>query len=211
MMLGKGSDKPMSDHRTDPRVDAYIERQAEFARPILAHLRAAVHSACSEAGETLKWGMPTFMYKGEILATMAAFKEHATFGFWRGSLVVGDSEGQQAAMGQFGRLRTVADLPEPEVLAQLIRKAMALADAGVKPVRNRARKAEIDMPEDFSAALAVHERASATFAGFPPSCRREYLEWITEAKRAETRAKRIAQAVEWLAEGKKRNWKYENC
>jgi uncharacterized protein YdeI (YjbR/CyaY-like superfamily) len=114
-------------------------------------------------------------------------------------------------MGQFGRLRSIADLPEPEVLEQLIRKAMALADAGVKPVRNRAKKVAIEMPEDFSAALAVHERASATFAGFPPGCRREYLEWITEAKRAETRAKRIAQAVEWLAEGKKRNWKYENC
>jgi uncharacterized protein YdeI (YjbR/CyaY-like superfamily) len=195
----------------DPRVDAYIDRQAEFAKPILTHLREAVHSACPEAGEAIKWGMPTFMYKGEILAHMAAFKAHASFGFWRGSLVVGEENEQQSAMGQFGRLTSIEDLPDDRVLAELIRKAVALADAGVKPLRNKTTKAPLEAPDDLAAALRENAAASATFEGFSPSCRREYVEWVTEAKRPETRAKRVAQAVEWMAEGKKRNWKYEKC
>ena len=195
----------------DPRIDAYIARQAEFARPILDHLRAAIHAACPEAEETLKWGMPTFMYKGEILATMAAFKEHATFGFWRGSEVLGEAEQKLDAMGQFGRLRSIADLPGPDMLKALIAKAMALTDSGVKPVRNKSSKGDFSVPEDLKSALEANPAASACFAGFPPSCRREYVDWVTEAKRPETRAKRIGQAVEWIAEGKKRNWKYENC
>jgi uncharacterized protein YdeI (YjbR/CyaY-like superfamily) len=195
----------------DPRIDAYIAKQADFARPILDHLRAAIHAVCSEAEETLKWGMPTFLYKGEILASMAAFKEHATFGFWRGSEVLGDCERKLDAMGQFGRLRSLADLPEPDMLKALIEKAMALTDTGVKPVRNRAPKGDFSVPEDLATALRSNKAASATFDAFPPSCRREYVEWVTEAKRPETRARRIAQAVEWIAEGKRRNWKYEKC
>jgi uncharacterized protein YdeI (YjbR/CyaY-like superfamily) len=195
----------------DARVDAYIIRQAEFAKPILEHLRAAVHTACPEAEETLKWGMPAFMYKGEMLAHMAAFKEHASFGFWRGSLVVGEENERHDAMGQFGRLTSVEDLPEPKALRQLIVKAAALGDAGVKPPRNKTTKAALETPDDLQAALGGNEAASTTFANFSPSCRREYVEWVTEAKRPGTRAKRIAQAVEWMAEGKKRNWKYENC
>lgn len=199
----------MSIH--DPRIDAYIARQADFARPILDHLRGAVHAACSEAGETVKWSMPAFMYKGEILATMAAFKEHATFGFWRGSQVLGDGREQLDAMGQFGRLRSVADLPEPDALRELIKKAMDLTDSGVKPVRNKTAKGDLTVPEDLQVALGENGAARATFDGFPPSCQREYAEWISEAKRPETRTKRVAQAVEWMAEGKKRNWKYEKC
>lgn len=195
----------------DERVDAYIARQADFAQPVLEHLRNAVHAACPEAQETLKWGMPTFMYRGEILASMAAFKAHATFGFWRGSLVVGEENERPDAMGQFGRLTSTEDIPEPEALGQLIGKAMALTDAGVKPPRNKTRKAALDTPDDLQAALDDNEAASATFSNFSPSCRREYVEWIIEAKRPETRANRIAQAVQWMAEGKKRNWKYENC
>ena len=195
----------------DPRIDAYIAKQADFARPILDHLRAAIHALCAEAEETLKWGMPTFMYKGEILASMAAFKEHATFGFWRGSEVLGDGERKLDAMGQFGRLRSIADLPEPDMLKQLIQKAMALTDSGVKRVRNKAPKGDFSVPEDLDTALRSNSAASAGFAAFPPSCQREYVEWVTEAKRPETRAKRIRQAVEWIAEGKRRNWKYEKC
>jgi uncharacterized protein YdeI (YjbR/CyaY-like superfamily) len=202
----------MSDvPRTDPRIDSYISRQADFARPILLHLRRAVHAACPEAEETVKWGMPTFMYKGQILATMAAFKAHATFGFRLGSEVVGETERQRTAMGQFGRLTSVEDLPNAETLTELIRKAMELTEAGGKPARSKTAKPEIEMPGDLQAALDFNPAASATYSGFPPSCRREYLEWIVEAKRPETRSKRVAQAVEWLAEGKRRNWKYENC
>jgi len=197
---------------TDPRVDAYIARQADFARPILEHLRAAVHAACPDCAETLKWSSPTFMYKGEMLASMAAFKAHATFGFWKGSLVVGDTGEQRSAMGQFGRLASVGDLPAPQVLRDLIEKAMALTDAGTKvrrPIKHPKPPAET--PPDLAAALAANPAAGAAFEGFPPGCKRDYVEWLTEAKREETRAKRLAQAVEWMAEGKRRNWKYENC
>ena len=195
----------------DERIDAYIARQADFARPILEHLRAAVHAACPDCEETLKWSSPAFLYKGEQLAMMAAFKAHATFGFWKGSLVVGDTDRQATAMGQFGRLGSLADLPDDATLDALIRKAMALTDAGVKPVRAKHAKAPIPVPDDFRSALDAKPKAAATFDGFPPGARRDYLEWVTEAKQSATREKRIAQAVEWLAEGKKRNWKYENC
>jgi uncharacterized protein YdeI (YjbR/CyaY-like superfamily) len=196
---------------TDPRVDAYIDRQAPFARPILTQLREAVHAACPEAEEALKWSMPAFLYKGEILASMAAFKAHATFGFWRGKLVVGDTGAQREAMGQFGRLTSPADLPAPEVLDQLIRKAVALADAGVKPERTRVAKEPVETPNDLRAAIAANPAAASVFESFTPAARREYAEWIVEAKQPPTRARRIAQAVEWIAEGKKRNWKYEKC
>ena len=195
----------------DERIDAYIARQADFARPILEHLRAAVRAACPSCEETLKWSAPTFMYGKEQLAMMAAFKAHATFGFWKGSLVVGENDRQTSAMGQFGRLTSVADLPDDETLHTLIRKAMALTDAGVKPARAKHPKPPIAVPDDLRAALDAESKASATFDAFPPGARRDYLEWITEAKQAATRDKRIAQAVEWMAEGKKRNWKYEKC
>lgn len=196
----------------DPRIDSYIEKQADFARPILEQLREAVHSACPESEETLKWSMPTFMYKGGILASMAAFKAHATFGFWRGSLVVGDGEEQKSAMGQFGRLTSAADLPSRETLDLLIRKAMALADSGTKPKRPvKHPKPAVETPDDLAAALGSNPAARATYEAFPPSCRRDYVDWIVGAKREETRASRLIQAVEWMAEGKKRNWKYENC
>lgn len=197
---------------TDPRIDSYIARQADFARPILEHLRSAVHAACPEAEETLKWSMPHFLYKGQMLAGMAAFKAHATFGFWRAKEVLGETGAERNAMGQFGRLTSVADLPPGDVLHALIRKAMALTDAGARPARPKAApKPELETPAELETALSADAAARATFDGFPPSCRREYVEWVVEAKRPETRAKRIAQAVEWMAEGKRRNWKYENC
>jgi uncharacterized protein YdeI (YjbR/CyaY-like superfamily) len=195
----------------DERVDAYIARQADFARPILQHLREAVHAACPDCEETLKWSAPAFLYKGEQLVLMAAFKAHAIFGFGKGSLVTGEDEKQMGAMGQFGRLTSVDDLPDDETLRVLIRKAMDLTDEGVKAPRTKHAKPPIAVPEDLRAALDGSPAAAATFNAFPPSARRDYLEWITGAKRAETREKRIAQAVEWMAEGKKRHWKYGNC
>ncbi|HEX8064147.1 MAG TPA: YdeI/OmpD-associated family protein [Allosphingosinicella sp.] len=196
----------------DPRIDAYIARQAEFARPILGHLRSAVHAACPEVEETLKWSMPHFLYRGQMLAGMAAFKAHATFGFWRAKEVLGETGAEREAMGQFGRLASVADLPPEAVLHELIRKAMALTDAGRRPAKPKgASKPQPETPPDLEAALSANLAARATFDGFPPSCRREYVDWVTEAKRSETRGKRIAQAVEWMAEGKRRNWKYEKC
>ena len=196
----------------DERVDAYIERQAEFAKPILTKLRAIVHAACPDCDETLKWSMPSFIYKGSILAGMAAFKAHATFGFWQAKLVVGQTGREREAMGSFGRLTRVEDLPDEATMAALIRKAMTLVDTGEKtprPVKHP--KPALETPPDLLEALAANEAARATFDDFPPSARRDYLDWLADAKRPETRAKRLAQAVEWMAEGKRRHWKYEQC
>jgi uncharacterized protein YdeI (YjbR/CyaY-like superfamily) len=156
--------------------------------------------------------MPTFMYKGEMLCSMAAFKAHATFGFWKGSLVVGDTNEQKSAMGQFGRLESLDDLPSAEVLDQLIRKAMTLNEAGIKvkrPVKHP--KPELEMPGDLRTALDGNAAAKTIYESFPPSAKRDYLEWLIEAKRPETRAKRLAEAVQWMSEGKRRHWKYQDC
>ena len=196
----------------DERVDAYIERQAEFAKPILTKLRAMVHAACPDCDETLKWSMPSFIYKGSILAGMAAFKAHATFGFWQAKLVVGETGREREAMGSFGRLTRVEDLPDEATMAALIRKAMTLVDTGEKaprPVKHP--KPALETPPDLLEALAANEAARATFDDFPPSARRDYLDWLAGAKQPETRAKRLAQAVEWMVEGKRRHWKYEQC
>jgi uncharacterized protein YdeI (YjbR/CyaY-like superfamily) len=198
----------------DERIDAYIARQADFARPILERLREVVHTACPETEEAIKWGMPAFLYRKEILAHMAGFKAHAAFGFWRGSMVIGDTAGETQAMGQFGRITSLAHLPPTEMIEALVRKAVALADAGVKPARDKtkaAAKGPIEPPEDFLSALGANPAASTTFEGFSPSARRDYVDWVNGAKRPETRAKRIGEAVAWMAEGKKRNWKYEKC
>ena len=197
--------------KTDPRIDAYIERQKDFARPILEFLREVVHSACPQGEETIKWGMPHFLYNKEMLAGMAAFKKHSTFGFWRGSLVVGEGSAEDSGMGQFGRLTSIADLPTRGELEALVKKAMTLSDQGVKPPRAKREKPPLLVPDDLRLALDGNEAAATTFAAFPPSCQREYVDWVTEAKREETRRKRVSQAVEWMSEGKRRHWKYEDC
>jgi uncharacterized protein YdeI (YjbR/CyaY-like superfamily) len=193
----------------DPRIDAYIDSRADFARPILRHLRDALHSACPEVEESIKWSMPAFTLKGRPFASMAAFKAHATFGFWRADVVA--TRANEKAMGQFGRICSVADLPDDEALADLIRKAAALTGNGSAPARKAAPKPPAEPPEDFTVALAANHQALTTFESFPPSAKREYIDWIVEAKRPETRASRIVQAVEWLSEGKRRHWRYESC
>lgn len=194
----------------DPRIDAYIGKSAEFARPILTHLRALVHEACPQAEETLKWGMPTFMHHG-ILCGVGAFKQHCTFGFWKHKLVVGAGR-YDDAMGQFGRITKMSDLPPKKELVAFIRKAAQLNEAGIRVERPKAKPRPAPRaPDDFAAALKKNRRAQAIYDAFTPGMQREYVDWITEAKREETRAKRIAQAVEWIHEGKQRNWKYMNC
>lgn len=217
--------------QTDPRIDAYIAQAAPFAQPILEHLRAVVHAACPQVEETIKWGMPSFVYGGKILCGMGAFKQHATFGFWQGASVVGASpERSREAMGQFGRLTKVGDLPGKRELSKLLKQAMALIDArgkktAGKPAANktlagrtatsdvpasktRAPKPPVVIPDDLAAAFKKNAKARATYAAFPVSQQREYVEWIESAKREQTRSSRVAQAVEWMAEGKIRNWKY---
>jgi uncharacterized protein YdeI (YjbR/CyaY-like superfamily) len=193
--------------KRDPRIDAYIARQQDFAKPILEFLRDTIHQACPECEETLKWSSPSFTYRGAILAGFAGFKEHVGFGFWKHEQVVGARPA--GGMGSYGRIMSVKDLPPKKQLLASIAKAMKLEDQGVKTVRVKAEpKKPIPIPADLKAALARNRRAKATYDAFSPSHKREYLEWITDAKQAETRRRRIAQALEWMAEGKARNWKY---
>ena len=196
----------------DPRVDQYIAKAPGFARPILDHLRELVHTTCPEVQETMKWSTPHFDYKG-MFCSMVAFKQHCGFGFWKGSIVVGSdaATGEDAAAGQFGRITSLADLPPDDVLAGYIRKAKQLNDEGVKVEKQPAAKAELAVPDDFTAALQENAAARDHFERFSPSKRKEYVAWITEAKSDATRAKRLATAVEWIAEGKARHWKYEKC
>ncbi|HEX8579129.1 MAG TPA: YdeI/OmpD-associated family protein [Allosphingosinicella sp.] len=196
---------------TDPRIDAYIAAQAGFARPILEHIRRVVRQAAPEAEETIKWGMPHFTVGGRIMLAMAAFKAHAVFALRNPEAVLGGSGYSGHAMGQFGRLASIEDLPPEEELKAIVRRAVEVAAEGPAPSPKKPSKPDAPVPDELLAALAEHPAAKATFDGFPPSCRREYSEWIAEAKRPETRARRVAQAVEWLGEGKRRNWKYEKC
>jgi uncharacterized protein YdeI (YjbR/CyaY-like superfamily) len=195
----------------DPRIDSYIDRQAEFARPILEHLRRIVHEAAPEVEETIKWSMPHFTYKGRLFAGMAAFKAHATFGLWQASAVLGETGAEREAMGQFGRIASLDDLPPEAQLKAIVRRAAEHAQEPPKPRPKKPPKPDLETPPELGAALDANTAARATFDSFPPGCRREYVEWVVEAKRPETRDKRIAQAVEWMAEGKKRHWKYEKC
>jgi len=195
--------------KTDPRVDAYIDAAPDFARPILVHLRTLVQRACPEVEETLKWRMPTFTHHG-ILCGMAAFKQHVSFGFWKHSLVIGQGV-ERDGMGSFGKVTKISELPTQGVLTAYIKKAMRLNESGVKAPRKLRPRAPLPMPMELSAALKKNDKAAAAFAAFSPSCRREYIEWIGEAKREETRSKRLAQALEWISAGKVRNWKYLNC
>jgi uncharacterized protein YdeI (YjbR/CyaY-like superfamily) len=192
----------------DPRVTAYVERSGDFARPILEHLRGVVHAAVPDVQETMKWSFPHFMYKG-MLCSMAAFKHHCAFGFWKSKLVLED-DGSDAAMGQFGRITAVRDLPSRRELIRLVRKAAALNDAGIAVARAPRRPARtgVSVPRELKAALDANPAARATFERFSPSHRREYAEWIAEAKGEETRKRRLARTVEWLKAGKPRNWKY---
>jgi len=196
----------------DSRVDEYIGKSADFARPILEHIREVVHGAFPEVEETIKWGWPHFTYKG-ILCSMAAFKAHCTLNFWKGEDVLGSGAASEGAMGQFGKLTSVKDLPGKRVLTRYVKKAVALNEAGTpSPSSRRAKpKREPEVPDDLWAALQANEAARTVFEKFPLGQRREYVDWITEAKRPETRARRLATTIEWLSEGKRRNWKYEKC
>ncbi|MPQ56554.1 YdeI/OmpD-associated family protein [Duganella sp. FT27W] len=193
----------------DPRIDAYIANSAGFAQPILQHLRAVVHQACPEVEEAIKWSMPFFLYRG-MLCNMASFKAHCAFGFWKGELLLAhtDNKGREA-MGQFGRITAVADLPPADVLEGYIKQAMALNADGAKAQTRPKVARTTELPADLLAALADDGAAAAHFEAFPPSARREYGDWLIDAKTEATRLRRLAQAIEWIAEGKPRNWKYK--
>jgi uncharacterized protein YdeI (YjbR/CyaY-like superfamily) len=199
----------------DPRIDAYIANAAAFAQPILRRVRKLVHEACPSVEETMKWNMPNFTYRGKILCNLAAFKAHCAMGFWHQEmekLIAKENGKTSEAMGLLGRITSIHDLPDDKTMIDYIRRAVELSDANV-PSRPRAAKPkpEAKVPPDLAAALKKNKKAATTFADFSPSHRREYIEWIVEAKRDETRQKRLTTTIEWLTEGKARNWKYENC
>ena len=207
----------MPDEQTDPRIDAYIEKAAPFAQPVLTHLRTLMHQACPRATESVKWGMPFFVQNGVILANMAAFKQHCAFGFWGPEMkrvLARDGLEASDAMGTLGRITGMKDLPPDKSLLSYMRLAAELVESGrrkksidrpPKPLKKKA----VAVPRELRAALSKNKPAAKAFAAFSPSCRHEYSTWIAEAKRDETRKKRVLQAVEWIAKGKSRNWKYQ--
>jgi uncharacterized protein YdeI (YjbR/CyaY-like superfamily) len=195
----------------DARIDAYIAKAQPFARPILEKVRKRVHAALPEAEETIKWSMPAYTVGGKIVLITAAFKAHAALNFWRGQELE-SSHSSVGAMGQFGKIASVDELPSDAELDRLIREGAELAKTAPAPRKAKhAPNPPAEMHPDFAAALEQAPKSKATLEGFPPGQRREYLDWISEAKQDGTRHKRIATAIEWLAEGKRRNWKYENC
>ena len=199
----------------DTRVDTYIEKSADFAKPILNHLRDLIHKASPEINETIKWSFPHFDYKGTV-CSMASFKQHCAFGFWKSTLLP-DPENLlksevQSAMGQFGRITSLEDLPAEEVMIQYIRNAVILNETGVKVTPTKKPKAplaDIVVPDYLLTALSKNPLAQSAFQGFSNSHKKEYLDWFAEAKTKETREKRITTALLWLSEGKSRNWKYK--
>jgi uncharacterized protein YdeI (YjbR/CyaY-like superfamily) len=209
----------MTTHRTNPKVDAYIQKAKPFAQPILHHIRQVVHTAAPGAEETIKWSRPFFEYKGVILCNMSAFSEHCTFGFWGqeiGAVLRKAGAVKDGAMGSLGRITSVDTLPSEKQLVAWVRQAADFVDSGqyTSPIaaRNKVVKAPrpaLKTPPEFSEALGKNKKAAGVFKNFSPSCKREYVEWIADAKRPETRDQRIKTAVEWIAQGKQRNWKYQ--
>ena len=202
----------------DPRVDAYITQAAPFAHAPLAHIREAMHAALPDVTEAIKWSHPFFLLEGRPFANMAAFKAHCSLGFWKGGRPVAEEAAgeRDKAMGQFGRIESLADLPKAAALRKLIVEARAawaaaIEDKASAPPAPRTKREAPALPDDLAAALGPKSAARKIFDAFTASQQREYVDWIVEAKREATRASRVAQAVEWIAEGKTRNWKYQNC
>ena len=195
----------------DKRIDDYIAKSADFAKPVLNHLRKLIHEACPDVEETMKWSMPFFDYKGP-LCNLASFKQHCAFGFWKAALMKDAKqmkENNKGSMGVLGKLTSLQDLPPDTQIKSWIKEATKLNADGVKaPEKKVKEKKEIEMPESFKKALSKNKKASATYESFSPSHKYEYLEWITEAKTEDTRNKRIDTTMEWLTEGKSRHWKY---
>ena len=198
----------------DQRVDIYIEKAEPFAQPILRHLRSLVHNTCPDAAETIKWGFPHFDYKGEMMCSMAAFKQHSVFGFWKAALMKDpsllDTAKSEVAMGHLGRITSLRDLPSDKKLIAYIKEAMKLNEQGIKIRKEKKAAPEAPaVPDDFNGLLKKNQKAAKQFRSFSPSAQREYITWFDETKTLLTREKRMMQAIDWIAEGKRRNWKYE--
>lgn len=199
----------------DNRIDLYIEKSAEFAVPVLRHIRKLIHTACPQTMETIKWGFPHFDYKEEMLCSMAAFKHHCAFTFRKAALMTKNKKlelTERSAMGHLGKIKSISDLPSEKEFISMIKEAMELNDKGIKlkkiPAADKSNNKELILPDYFSKVLSKNKAAKDAFTSFSNSHKREYMEWITEAKTETTREKRIAATMEWLSQGKSRNWKY---
>ena len=195
-------------------IDSYIARSADFAKPILNHIRALVHKTCPDVEEKMKWSFPHFDYKGEMMCSMAAFKQHMAFGFWKAALmkdpILKETAKSEVAMGHLGRITSLKDLPSDKKMTAWIKEAMKLNDQGLKvakpkPIANK----ELTVPDYFTKALAKNKKAKQVFDNSSYSFKKDYVMWLIEAKTVDTRNSRMATALEWIAEGKGRNWKYE--
>ncbi len=193
----------------NPEIDDYIAGSGEFAQPILNKLRKLIHETHPDIEETIKWGMPNFEYKG-LLVNMAAFKSHCSFGFWKQKLIKG-LESESKSMGDFGKIKSLNDLPSDEIVLKLMEEAFDLNERGIKLPKKSKIKKELIIPDYLVEILVGNRKAKSVFDGFSYSHQKEYVEWIVEAKRESTRENRIVQMLKWLEEGKHRNWKYENC
>ncbi len=198
----------------DPRVDTYIEKAATFAKPILTKLRKLIFQACPDVNETIKWGFPNYEIHGSVMCNMAGFKEHCSFGFWKASLLSDPDKilkiGEKHSMGHFDRITSLKDLPTDKILLSYLKEAAELNRLNIKIVKAKAApKKELPIPENLKAALKKNKKASLHFESFSRSQQREYIEWINEAKTQETVERRLATTIEWVAEGKTRNWKYK--
>lgn len=199
--------------KKNPKIDAYIAKAGDFAKPVLIHLRKLVHDVCPDVEENVKWGMPSFEYKG-LFCGFASFKQHCTFGFWKAALMkdadVLLGKASKEAMGNLGRITSMKDLPSDKILTGWMKEAMKLNDAGIKVPKDKTKheKKPLTVPKYFTDALKKNMKAWAVFEKFSPSNKRDYVEWMTEAKSDDTRDKRLKQSIEWMAEGKPRNWKY---
>lgn len=193
----------------DPRVDEYINKAQPFAKPILTHIRTLMHTGCPEVTETIKWGMPHFEYHG-VIASMAAFKEHAVFGFWKEDLIPGMKKyiKEKEAMGSWGRITSLDGIPPDEDIIRFVQVAAKLNEEGIKSPKRTQKPVVVHMPDDFMQAIQKNKKALETYENFSPSHKKEYAEWINEAKTDATRQSRIETAIEWMSEGKPRMWKY---
>jgi uncharacterized protein YdeI (YjbR/CyaY-like superfamily) len=195
--------------KRDPRIDTYIARAADFAKPVLNRIRRLVHAACPQVEETIKWNSPFYLYKGILLAT-PAFKQHGAFFFWKGKLLFSDYPAKNNPRGKLRHITSITDLPADKILTGYIKQAVKLNEAGIKIPRPRPKaKKEVVVPDYFLAALRKNKKALAVFGNFSPGHKREYVQWITGAKREETRVRRIRTAIQWLAKGKSRNWEHK--
>ena len=202
----------------NPAVDAYIAKSPAFARPILTRLRKLMHRACPTIEETMKWSVPHFEKNG-IVASIPAFKQHVAYGFWSKKLI-DERLGKDAEMlfpkdaerGMGGRkIRSPDELPPDALILRAIRIAVALNEEGIRPKRVPSKKGPVKPPSYLMAALKRNAKARQTFERFTPSQQREYVAWLVEARQETTREKRLATTIEWLAEGKQRYWKYQDC